>query len=185
MTVPKWPAPSRCVCARYGPKPHALWPRGAVTELRLRDVHGEDKVLLQSLVSYRRTLLRLDVSGMGDVVLPVLLAVGLEQLQLLRCGDTFDSAGHSAERRSEWPRGVTIAHVGAACPALTALDVGFASIDGGVQVEHQQVRVLIDLEQHVAHEHVAVLRARAAQLHIDDDERLRLLVAILRRDRHR
>lgn len=128
----------------HGPTPLALLPRGApLVELRIKDAVGQEKLLLQALVSFRRTLLRLDASGLGDVVLPILLRVGLEQLQMLRVGEAMDSLARGSRRddddkfaeRAEWPRRVRLQQLGEACPALTALDVGFASIDGGVQYD--------------------------------------------------
>lgn len=80
------------------------------------------------MVSFRRTLLRLDVSGLGNLALPVLLRAGLEQLELLRvgeCGDSHREHTHGQDGRS-WPAGVTVDQIGGALPSLTALDVGFA-----------------------------------------------------------
>ena len=84
------------------------------------------------MVSFRRTLLRLDVSGLGVLALPVLLRAILEQLQLLRVGECGDSRGaHLLEHTygqggRSWPAGVTVDQIGGALPSLTALDVGFA-----------------------------------------------------------
>ena len=50
------------------------------------------------MVSFRRTLLRLDVSGLGDLALPALLRAGLEQLQLLRVGECGDSPTYGQAR---------------------------------------------------------------------------------------
>jgi hypothetical protein len=90
--------------------------------------------LLQAMVSFRRTLLRLDVSGLGDLALPALLRAGLEQLQLLRVGECGDSPTYGQGDREptyrqggrSWPTGVTVDQIGGALPSLTALDVGFA-----------------------------------------------------------
>ena len=72
------------------------------THVRLQSVFDE-ALLLQVIVSFRRTLLRLDASGMGDVVLPTLLVVGLDQLQTLRVGETMDSLhrGTSGTKRDD------------------------------------------------------------------------------------
>ena len=118
--------------------PLVLFPRCAITALCIKDATSHEKIddlLLQAVVSFRRTLLHLDVSGLADIALPVLLRVEPEQLQLLRAGDCMDSRTPD-DSRHNWPEGVRIDMVGKACPSLTALDVGFSSIDGGVQIPH-------------------------------------------------
>lgn len=120
--------------ALHGPLPHSLLPLcGGITDLRIKDAAGHEALLLQAMVSFRRTLLRLDVSGLGGLALPALLTAGLDQLLLLRVGECRDShgAGITRPHRSvldcaRWPAGVTVDEIGGALPSLTALDMGFA-----------------------------------------------------------
>ena len=172
-----WETKERQADEPHGPAPLALFPRCAVTELRIKDAAGHEDLLLTALVSLRSTLLRLDLSGLADIALPTLLHVELPQLQLLRLGDAMDSrtADRRPNWRCDWPRGVTLDMVGPACPSLTALDVGFASLDGGVQIEdllrlcrpQRRLRHL-DLSQVMTYRDfdpgVAVLRQHAPQL---------------------
>ena len=71
--------------ALHGPSPLSLLPLcGGITDLRIKDAAGHEALLLQAMVSFRRTLLRLDVSGLGGLALPALLAAGLDQVFGLR-----------------------------------------------------------------------------------------------------
>ena len=118
--------------ALHGPSPLSLFPLcGGITDLRIKDAAGHEALLLQAMVSFRRTLLRLDVSGLGGLALPALLTAGLDQLLLLRVGECRDSSPHPSVRAGDfpigpWPAGVTVDEIGGALPSLTALDVGFA-----------------------------------------------------------
>ena len=108
---------------------------GAVPHDRLHERAELAALALSALVPASRTLVVLDARGVvAPRVILTALSVDLPALRVLRCGDT---AARAAERRladqpfAPWPDAL-LARLGAALPALDAVDVAYARTPRGV-----------------------------------------------------
>ena len=82
-------------------------------------------------VSCRRTLTRLNLTGLGSLVFRALISLDLPRLRVLELGEATHEQHRPPDFGVPYEPGA-LGALGAAFPTLTALDVGYASFEGGV-----------------------------------------------------
>jgi hypothetical protein len=91
-------------------------------------------IFLTCAVGSQRTLVHLDLTGLGPAVLPALVCLELPVLELVRIGiesPREDPWSQTHGRPLLWPSD-TLSLLGGSFPTLTAVDVGYARVRRGV-----------------------------------------------------
>ena len=138
---------SRSPAAETGPEPWGNLPMRTLTHLAITAEAGweckrrqqketNDKIVgifLSCAIVSQRTLRHLDLTGLGPALIPALEGLELPHLELLRVGHEVPGERRAGELQHLPPN--ALSSLAKSFPTLTALDVGYASVQRGVSFE--------------------------------------------------